>query len=117
MWATLAGNPRAQNIRAPIAVGRFLDVQERTSQSEMPRPTYALPLEPQRKQAQKLKQPQVAACTQKKDKKDRQRNSHRDALIQQDNENVLRCRCLLDCFFLEIAVVEDEEIGVRAVLA
>lgn len=113
MWATLAGNPRAQN-RAPIAVGRFLDVQERTSQSEMPRPTYALPLEPQRKQAQKLKQPQVAACTHKKD---RQRNSHRDALIQQDNENVLRCRCLLDCFFLEIAVVEDEEIGVRAVLA
>ena len=107
------GNPRAQN-RAPIAVGRFLDVQERTSQSEMPRPTYALPLEPQRKQAQKLKQPQVAACTHKKD---RQRNSHRDALIQQDNENVLRCRCLLDCFFLEIAVVEDEEIGVRAVLA
>ena len=113
MWATLAGNPRAQD-RAPIAVGRFLDVQERTSQSEMPRPTYALPLEPQRKQAQKLKQPQVAACTHKKD---RQRNSHRDALIQQDNENVLRCRCLLDCFFLEIAVVEDEEIGVRAVLA
>lgn len=113
MWAILAGNPRAQN-RAPIAVGRFLDVQERTSQSEMPRPTYALPLEPQRKQAQKLKQPQVAACTHKKD---RQRNSHRDALIQQDNENVLRCRCLLDCFFLEIAVVEDEEIGVRAVLA
>ena len=88
MWATLAGNPRAQN-RAPIAVGRFLDVQERTSQSEMPRPTYALPLEPQRKQAQKLKQPQVAVCTHKKD---RQRNSHRDALIQQDNENVLRCR-------------------------
>ena len=56
----------------------------------------------------------MAACTHKKD---RQRNSHRDALIQQDNENVLRCRRLLDCFFLEIVAVEDEEIGVRAVLA
>jgi len=74
----------------------------------------ALPLEPQRKQAQKQEQPQVPARTHKKD---RLRNSHRDVLIQQDNENVLRCCRLLNCFFLEIVVVEDEEIRVRAVLA
>ena len=71
-------------------------------------------LEPQRKQVQKQEQLQLPARTHKKD---RLRNSHRDVLIQQDNENVLRCRRLRDCFFLQIVVLEDEDIGVRAVLA